>query len=1249
MKRVTLCCLSLMLGALILAPVQGFGQNASGYGAVTGRVTDPTGAVVPEATVTLTDESTHTVFSTKTNHVGYYTFSDVKPSTYDLTVTRPGFQKLVIAQQAVVVGQSLTLNAKLEVGSTAQVVQITTTPGAELQTLNSTIGTSLAGDTILQLPTFGRDATSLLYFQPTAVPSFNGATGDITSGTVAGQTSDQNTYSIDGGNATDDFSGGNDYVSNGFTVGTAAIPAPVESIQEFKVTTSNATADFSDSTGGHVMLVTKSGTNQFHGSAYDYLQNSALDTNDWSNNFGGTPKPVSKYDRFGGALGGPLLPRIGGNRTYFYVNYEGFRWPRTSIYSATVPSALFRQGIIQEKDKSGNIVQYNMKTSTACGATGGVLCDPLGIGLNPDIAKLWTQHEPLPNYFNAGDHMNTFAYRAPVSIPESQNFVVGRIDHDFSSKLRWWASYRWYDLQNPTTNQVDIGGLLPGDKLGVPTAVSQDPAHPRYFVTGLTATLTPTVTNDFHFSFLRNQWQWLRGGFTPQVAGLTAPIEVGGESTSALIPIILRTQDARQRLWDGHDWDYRDNLSWMKGTHFFQFGGEFMHDWWHFDRYDDVTGGLANSVVDQITAGSTINFSAPNTPYQPIPCSAAVTTNCLPSSELGSWKNLYAEALGIVDTDNFVVTRSGNNLTPNPVGTPVHQYALDDYYSLFASDSWRVRPSVTFNLGLAYTYQTPPYDINGLQNVLTDSSGSILTPEQYLQGRLSAAQNGQTYAPIIGYTPVRDVGGAGGLKYPYQPFYGGFEPRVAIAWSPSVSGGWLGKILGNQTTVIRGGFARIYDRNNAINLMSDAVLGDGFLQPVSCTGPSTTGACLGVGGTSPATAFRIGINGTAGPLPAITPTLTIPVEPGYGDASYIGALSAGLDYHMPPGYSNEIDFSIQRQLKGNFLVEVGYVGNYTYNIYQGVDLNDAPWMMKLKGQTFANAYDNLWKELTNGTAVTTQPFFEGALAGSPYCTGYANCTAAVAANESGNITTESVTSLWSDLDPSFAFGPQLLSTTQCNICYYSTALGFSNYNALTATVQKRAGNGLTLSSSFTYSHALGTVGLEQLYTEDNLDNPWNPRENYGAQYFDHKAIFNVVANYDLPIGPGHRFLASNNPVLKRVFGGWNIAPIFTYASGQPLDFYTGSYQEFGAGFAENGAEAVPMTNTRNISNAAHFGITNLPFIGSNSTPINGGPGVNLFGNNAAQIFNSFAPCLVGICTRAGTGGYLRGPSLWDLD
>jgi hypothetical protein len=1226
-----------MLLGVFLSAAMLFGQSSSGASSITGRVTDATGAVVPGAAVTISETSTNNSRSTQTNASGLYLFNDVNPGTYDISVTNAGFRKAVVRHQEILVATPMTVDVQLEVGAAAEVVEVTAQAGAELQTLNATMGSTITSEGLLDLPSINRDVSSLLFLQPMTAPTFN-AEGNVTSGQVAGNMADQNTYFLDGGNATSDFDG-----DNGTYVGSrsAVVPTPMESVEEFRVNTNNMTADFGFSSGGQMLLTTKRGTNQYHGSLYDYFQSSDLASNDWYNNFHDIDKPAAHYNRFGGAFGGPLTPEFLGGKTYIYMNYEGERYPRSGPYEHLDPSNTLREGILEYRDAAGNIQQWNLNTATNCGVNGNEQCDPRGLGLNPDVSTIWNKYMPPCNDLSYGDHgLNTCGYIANLSYPLSTNFGVVRVDHDFGAKWRWFSSYRYFREENPTTNQVDIGGLLPGDTLGQPASASAFPVQPRYFTTGLTGTITPNLTNELHLSYTRNQWEYLRNGATPQLPGLDGALGIGGESSNPLQPLNIDTQDARKRLWDGHDYGLRDNISWLKGTHLFQFGGEYMYDWWHFDRYDNVVGGLTQ-LVEEIN-----NTGVVMTPdYQPLPCTSSVTTGCLPSSSIGSWNSMYAQVLGIVDSTSIVVSRTGSSLTANPLGSPVRSILDDPSYSLFFNDSWKIKPNLTLSYGLNWTIQMPPVDQNGAQDVLTSLSGQPITINNYVAQEEQDMALGLVYNPTLAWTPVGNLG-SGQNKYPYHPFYGGFGPRVALAWNPEAKGGFLEKLMGNKATVIRVGFGRSYSRSLAAGLVSTSVLGDGFLQPVGCQNPNTSGQCTGTGIVNPTNAFRIGIDGTNAPVGAITPTLQSPVAPGV-NAPY-ATLVESLDQAWKPVATNSIDFSIQRQLKGNVILEVGYVGVYANNLYQGMDFGSVPFMTKLSGQTFAQAYDNLYFALAAGKTPAPQPFFETALKGnSAYCQG--NCTQAVANNEGGNILTQCVTCIWSDLDTQWtAFGPALTSTTQCFYCYAYTSNGYSNYNAMVITAQKRYSDGLTLNANFTYGHALGIASTNQAYTLDNASDIFNLGVDYGPQYFDRKFVFNLLSTYNLPFGKGHKI--GSSAFMSRIIGGWTLSPIFSYGTGLPLQALTGSCLEYGQAWDPNiCATAIPVgINASSLSNTPHYGVNPSGTIGYNGNSANGGSGVNLFSDPAA-VYADFRPLLVGIDGRSGAAGILRGQARYNLD
>jgi len=1237
-------------------------SNVTGAGTITGRVTDATGAIVTDATITVTDVDTNISLNVSSNSSGLYVLEGVKPGTYNITATKPGFRKSVVPKQEVTAAASLTLNFALEVGAVTETVQVQASAEAELQTLNSTMGTSMSGSTILNLPTINRDVSSLVFLQPTTAPTFGGAEGNITSGNVAGNPADQNTYLLDGGNNTSDLDGDNaTYVNHN---GAGVMPTPAESVEEFRVNTNNMTSDFGTSAGGQIMVTTKRGTNQFHGSLYDFFQSSDMASNDWSNNFDGDPKPQSHYNRFGGAIGGPMLPDFLGGKTYFYINYEGERYPRSGPFQNVTPSDDLRNGIFQIYDAAGNLQSYNIANMAVCGPNGNEQCDPRGLGMNPVISQLWSKYMPQPNAVtngvpNCGDAAQGFAneqcFRANLSYPLATNFGVMRIDHDFGPKWRFFASYRYFGQNDPTTNQVDIGGLVAGDSLGVPAAQSSFPVQPRYYVAGLTTTITPSLNNDFHFSYLRNFWQWDRlGASNPQIPGIGAALNMPGDAGqgSDLVPMNVDTQNTRPRLWDGHDYDYRDSLNWLKGTHLIQFGGDYFHQWFHFDRYDNVVGGLTQ--LKYLIGDTGMVFPADTLPMA---CTATVTTGCLPEGAAGqpdylsTYEQWYTTLTGMVDAANIVATRTGADLSLNPLGTPVHSYATVESYSLYFNDAWRIKPNLTLNYGLNWGVQMPPHELNGAQDVLVDANNQIVTEQSYLASKLAAAENGQNYNPLLGYSPVGVAGG--GSAYPYKPFWGQFGPRVSIAWNPDFGDSWLGKLFGHKNTVIRAGYGRFYSKNLGIDQVSTPVLGDGFLQPVSCINPTTSGTCPGSGQTTPANAFRIGTDGNASPLPAIPATLPSPVIPCNSPSVGAACNSSGLEYsffldnNFKPASTDQINFTIQREIKGGVILEVGYVGVYARNLFNGEDLNDVPWMMKLNGQTFANAYDNLNIELRNGQTPQTQPFFEAALKGSSYCQagGFSTCTAGVVANEAGNITGEYVTNFWSDLDSSFVFGPALLQSTQSGAFYGNTSTGISNYNAMVITAQKRMSTGLTVNANFTMGHALGTLGINQAYTLANLNDPWNPGVDYGNQYFDRKAVFNLLATYNLPFGKGQRFMNSNG-VADRVLGGWSLSPIFSFGSGLPLAVYTGSFQEFGEGqTTNNGCQAVPINPNMTYTNSPIHGYNPVDGIGTGI-----GDNMSIFSSSQAEsIFNNFSPALVGITGRCGGAGILRGQARWNLD
>jgi hypothetical protein len=1263
-------------------------------GTIVGTVTDPSNAVIGAAQITLTDAATGNKRVATSNETGHYTFTDVTPGHYKVLVTKDGFATSETTI-TVTVGVTRSMNFVLQVGAANTVVEVQSTAN-ELQTTNATIGNEISGVALDSLPSLNRDVSTFVELQPGVSPD----------GSVAGTMVDQSSFQLDGGNNTNDMDGSMSVytttfagdptggVANGSLFAaagpTGVMPTPADSVEEFKVNTAGQTADFNSSSGAQVQMVTRRGGNAWHGSAYEYYLDNKWSANTWDNNFNGVAVPNWHRSRFGFRVGGPLLPKMLGGKTYIFVNYEGYRWPDSETITKAVPSAAMRLGLLTFGKTTYNLnnapVTYNGVTYAAnanCNLiTVSGVCDPGQgsgpIGINPTVQSMWNTYMPLPNVSSPGscgprcDGVNVLGFSANLAIPQNSNFGVARIDHDFGDKWHFNSSYRYFKLTAATDDQIDIGGFFKGDKLGVPASQSSDPQTPWYYVAGLTTNISSNFTNDFHYSFLRNWWQWGRAGDTPQSSVLGGALEPFGEDkTQVLAPYNVNTQQTRTRFWDGKDHYMRDDLSLLKGNHLFQFGGAYQHNFnWH--QRTDNGGGINYQPVYQLGIKSGPGISM-----------AGFTTPAGASS--ADFGRDYAAALGIVSISQQVYTRTGTNLALNPPLTPAFDQSTIPYYNVYFSDTWHLKPTFTLTYGMGWTLEMPPVERDGKQIELVDESNQIISTESYLRSRQQAALQGQVYNPTVGFNLVGNT--ENGRKYPYDPFYGAFSPRIAAAWNPKPDSGILRTIFGNGETVIRGGYGRIYGRLNGVDLVLVPLLGTGLLQPVQCIDPLINQTCAGTGGSNPSTAFRIGINGNTAPLPAALPTLPQPLFPGINGVA-AGAGEA-LDPRFRPNNVDTINLSIQRQLTRSVTIEAGYIGRLIHNEYQPININSVPYMMTKGGQRFDKAYANTVLQYCGGvqglagggctadaTKVQPQPFFEAALSGTGYCTGFANCTQAVVANEgingTGNLTFANVWSLYSDLDagilgdgsslghdgfnfprsmmntplPGAAPCPNSTDPTPCGASGQltsgigvNTSIGYGNYNGAFVSLKMSDWRGLTTQSNFTWSKALNTGATYQATSAATVADPFDLRTGYGVSGADRKFVYNLFFVYQPP------FYKGQEGVKGHVLGGWTLAPIFTAGTGVPMILGTinGGGQAFGEGDSSNffvngeSENAIPMAP---LHGGVHYNF-------NGKDPINGSfP--NLFADPTAA-YNSIRQPILGYDKTDGGWGFVRGLGYWNVD
>jgi len=1277
-KRVALL-LAALFCLFAVTPSALFAQSAS-TGTVAGTVSDPSGGAIVGATVTLTDTATSSSRTDATNENGRYFFANVVPSKYTVSVSKTGFRVSKLVDQIVNVGASLTLNVTLEIGSVAETVEVTVTNGAELQTLNATVGNTVSGDLLQNLPSIGRDSSTFVTLQPGVSPD----------GSVAGAVVDQSTFMLDGGQNTNDMDGSMQVYTPSFagdptggivsnSIGgapTGVMPTPLDSVEEFKVNTANQTADFNSSAGAQVQVITKRGTNAWHGTGYEYYFDNNFNANTWDNNAAGNPLPSYHYNRIGAAGGGPIVPKvILGGKTFFFANFEGFWWPGSTTIERLVPSAQMRTGVLEF-----NGVTYNMATGTNCGPSGTAACDPRHLGISPSLTALWAL-EPLPNELSTAgggcggfattplcDGVNVQAFRANGSDNYTSHFGVARLDHDFGSKWHFNTSYRYYKLVRASTSQIDIGGAFAGDTKGTPAILGVRPQQPWFFVAGLTTNITSNTTNDLHYSYLRNYWSWANPGGVPQLAGLGGALEPFGESGGeSLTPYNVDTQDVRTRFWDGHDNFLRDDMTMLKGNHLLTWGGAYQRNWdWH--QRSDNGGGINFQPTYQLGINNSGNGSPGNVDF----------TSTNPAGvDSNLWGAYSSAVLGIVTQSQVAYTRAGAQLNLNPPLTHAEDKSTIPYYNVYFSDSWHMKPSFTLTYGLGWTLEMPPTEALGRQVELVDQAGQQLDLQTYLKGRETAALQGQVYNPELGFALVGNTGG--GQKYPYKPFYGSFSPRIAAAWNPNYDSGILGKVLGHGMTVVRGGYSRVYGRLNGVDLVLVPLLGTGLIQAVQCQNnfmPATAGGTPFCGPNSPtvANAFRVGPtaggwDGLVAPIPAAAPTLPQPDFPG------VNAVAAGageaLDTNFRPNVVDSFDFTIQRQLTNKIILELGYIGRRITHEYQPVNINAVPYMMTVGGQTFASAYAAVEKAMgctvnyatcraatvaSTTAALTPQPFFETALAGTGYCTP-GTCTATFVANELGNLQRQKVWSIWSDLDkggigggpggattPGFNFQRDMLNSPLNTSAFggngqlssgvgVNASIGYGNYNGAFVSLKMMNWHNVTLQQNFTYSKALGTGALVQATSEYTVNDPFNLHNMYGDQNFDRKFVYNVYALIDDPWYKGQHGL------IGHLAGGWQLAPVFAAGSGAPVYCNTRTdAQSFGAGDGSSFFD-----NEQCIFTGAHP-------TGSSSLHNDGNQGEYQIFANPAALLATVRPAILGLDTgTGGNGGLIRGLMYWNMD
>lgn len=1072
-----------------------------------GVVHDASGAVIPNATVTILKPDTGFTAKRTTSAVGAFSFEQIPPGAYTVQVSAAGFATQV-QRVELLVNQPSTLEVPMSLGQASTTVQVSSAPPA-LNTSDATIGTPFNTAQIQSLPFEGNNVLDLLSLQAGVLFLGDQSTAqqdkDSRSGAVDGARADQTNFTMDG---IDDNTQDKGYAFTGVLRPTR------DSVDEFRVVTTNANADSGRSSGAQVTLVTRSGTNRIHGSAYEYYRPTNTVANEWFNKEGevgeGLPNIPPKLLRhtFGGSVGGPFKK----DKFFYFFAYEGQKLAEDTQVTNTVPSPSLRSGVLGYINSSGTQTNLDRAQIASmdpnCSSSGSC---PLGPGVNPAVLQYFAQY-PLPNINAGGDGINILTYSFASPSPQSLNTMIGRLDFNLGSK-----------------HQVFVRGNLQGDNVASPeqfpggAPTSELYSNNKGIAAGDIWSISPNLINNLRYGFIRE-------GYANRGATNSNYVAFGG------ITSLTPTTDTSQVVVMPVN-NVVDDLTWNKGSHSIEFGGNYRAIL--NNRQTDATlFSSADVTYTYLTIGS---IAGQGTSLDP----EAFGLPAVSQSFYTAYNRAVADITGLIThaTEWFNYSVQGNGLTPLPAGQWTKRNYFSNEVEYYAQDSWKVRPNLTITYGIRQSLLQVPYETTGQEVRPNVNLG------QWFNARVAGAAMGQTVQPDFSFVPGGKANNAPGL-WSMDKF--DFAPRIAIAYSPDFAGqGLLSKIFGaNGTTSIRGGYGIYYDH-----------FGQGVIDAYDQQGSFglSTDAENGVDqSVDTAPRFSTFNNPPTSIIPSIGSNGQFPVTPGDNLS-----LAWGIDSSLKTPYSHVFDLAIERVLpKGNTL-SITYTGRLGRRLLQ---LRDLATPLNLKdsgsGRTYFQAASALAKDVDAQVPIQNVPtdaYWEDEFpqaAGGGYTATQniyetqfipfrGNETAALYDLDLGYVPGASNNQLFRYFDPQYAS------------LYAWSSIGVSSYNGVQFALHHVMRSGLQFDAYYTFSKSLdmGSDAERTATTGSNafgyIINAFQPHQNYAPSDFDVRHAVTGNVDWLLPFGRGQWIGPNTNHWVNAFIGDWTLNALLHWTSGLP--------------------------------------------------------------------------------------------------
>jgi Carboxypeptidase regulatory-like domain len=1112
----------MLLVGMFLAPTALKAQDSS---SMNGVVTDATGAILPGATITLTNKSTGTSYTQTTGKEGTYRFANVPPGEgYTATFTDTGFASVKVDNITLSVGITRTQDAKMAAGTT-QVVEVSAAnQQVTLNTTDASIGNNMDVQELNELPVYDRTngIATLFVLQPGV---------DSNMGAVTGARVDQTEVTVDGLDVND--------IAAGTTFGIVG-NAPVDSVEQFTGTVAGLVPGVGTGSGGQFQLVTKHGTNQFHGNINEYHRDTTTEANTYFNNLVGVPRTPLIRNQFGGNVGGPIKK----DKLFFFFEFNDSRIIQSASSEPIVPMGNLTSAnptINYINDGAGCNDSSRLNTTPSCisslNAAQVMALDPQGVGFNynivgpstgtaPNQTGYLASRYPAGNDPTQGDGVNTEGFRFTQPTPDFESTYIGRVDYNLTSHNKVFGRFTIN-----RENSIQTLKEFPSDPVTHPFI---DRSY-GYVVSDVW-TIGKNKVNQFYYGDNISKYDF-PDEFNPTGAnqysftgGLSGPYtSFDGQVRRVPIPVV------------------RDDFNWQLGNHSVAFGGSFKFIKADSNLINDFNGVSIGAAGPALGGG--LGGASPSVRPSDIFSDSQGTA-------LNDYDGIFATSLGVIGqiTTIYNYTAAGAAVPAGTGGPKDYRYFETEGY---VSDDWKLNSKLTISYGLRYQVYSVPYETHGEES-LQFLDG--LTPQQttfnaFFKDRIAqiAAENvSPTGLPNFNVT----LGGKANHKTGfYAQSNKDFAPRVAFAYSAT------------PKIVVNGGAGIVYDRTviNTINFLQNQV---SYLFSNSNTNNLNDSSVNDALENNPRVGPGLSYSSALNPPPQ---PVGVPFTPFVQDGIPFGDTQYQENFIISPNlkdpYSIALNLGIQQDLPWNMVLKINYSGRLGRRLLADVDAGqilDNPDISGLSNQTLVQAFAGLTTQLRGGTGLTSlapEPWFENVLPAGAFAafnaanhTTLANNTQLVAAEVGQYANRGDMGEALNVLEAEGQLPFNVGTTSQFTSDLFLVNQGNSNYHGLLVTLDKNMSHGLSFGLNYTWSHAIDNTS--QAANNNAAYNNFGficdvtkPRACRGSADFDVRQETSANVVYNLPIGHGQQYLATSPTWVNEAIGGWSISALPAYRTG----------------------------------------------------------------------------------------------------